>query len=97
VKKCGVCGRSFSEPGCHIITLTDEEKQELRSRGETPLEEYVFCKPCWKTLSDPVSGPAFGRGLIQQQLQQFGVGGAEKAAARFHAKLVARINKPKPS
>jgi hypothetical protein len=69
----------------------------MDQQGIGSLEEYIYCGPCWKILSDPITGPNFGKGLIQQRLQQFGVLGAEGVATRYHAKLVDRINKPKPS
>ena len=98
---CGVCGRKSAREYCHIIKLTEAEREQLLSQIEPeevePEKEYIFCKPCWTTLSDPEAGPMYGKGLIQQRLRQFGVGNAEEIANRFHAKLVDRINKPKPS
>jgi len=97
--KCGVCGRPRERKSCHIVELTADERKELEKQGTTPEKEYVYCRPCWKTLSDPVTGPAFAKGLIQQRLAQFGVGveAAERVASNYHAKLVAKITKPKPS
>lgn len=92
---CGVCGRGFPRAKCHIITLTDEEKQLLRDTEQDVREEYIYCQPCWRTLSDPVSGPAMMKGLLQIRLQQTGVANAEKVATKFHANLVSKIQKPR--
>jgi len=95
---CGICGRVFHRSNCHIIELTDEEREILtKQRGEAPPDEFIYCNPCWATLSDPTTGPAYGKGLLQQGLQRFGVGNAEEIASKFHAKLVDKINKPKPT
>lgn len=94
---CGVCGREWERHSCEIITLTEAERLELERQGVKPLDEYIYCGPCWRTLSDPTAGPNYGKGLIQQNLQRIGVGNAEAIATKFQAKLVARIQKPKPS
>lgn len=95
--KCGVCGRTRERSSCHIVELTGRERKALQAQGVEVEDEYVFCKPCWTALSDPVTGPNFGKGLVQQRLQQFGVSNAEELATQYHAKLVAKINEPKPS
>lgn len=95
VVPCGVCGRGFPKGKCHIITLSEEEKQVLRDSNQEVLEEYIYCQPCWRTLSNPVSGPAVMKGLLQIRLQQSGVSNAEQVATKFHAKLVSKIQKPR--
>lgn len=93
---CALCGAGRPQGSCHIIKLTDEEKAAVRAAGGTPPQESVFCKPCWRALSDPNSGPAVIKGLVQTRLRQLGVGDAEKIAERFHNRLVERI-KARPS
>lgn len=94
--RCGVCGTNRPRGSCHIIVLSDEEKAQLRAAGQRPLNEYVYCKPCWRTLSNPASGPSVIKGLVQARLRQLGVGDAEKIAQRFHNRLVEKI-KERPS
>lgn len=94
---CGVCNRSRERRSCHIVELTPGERLELEKQGVEIQDEYIYCRPCWAALSDPVTGPNFGKGLIQQRLQQFGVSDAEGLASKYHAKLVAKINESKPS
>lgn len=82
--KCLVCERERSKEDCKIIVLTEEEQAQV----ENPLPEYVYCKPCWKVLSDPVAGPALMSGIAQHQLQNAGVSNARKVASEFRTKLM---------
>lgn len=95
--RCGVCGAVRPEKACHVITLTDEEKQVLSVNGDPVPNALNYCKPCWKTLSDPVSAPALMKGLLQVGLRQFGVSNAESIAKKYHARLVAKIPSNRPS
>lgn len=88
---CTICGRSRSEEDCKIIRPTKQELETLRSQGATPKEEYVYCYPCWRTLSDPATGPMFAKGLLQVGLKQLGVVNSERAAMKYHTSLVAKI------
>lgn len=96
-ENCGVCGQPRPRSKCHIIKLSPEERQFFRDQGQEPRTEYVYCQPCWRTLSNPVQGPNLGKGLIQARLRQLGVSNAEEIASEFHARLLSRITKPKPS
>lgn len=89
--KCALCGTGRSREACHIITLTPEERTAIRESGAKPETEYVYCKPCWRRLSDPVTGPAIMKGLVQTRLRQLGVSDAERIASQYHARLVDRI------
>lgn len=86
--QCLVCGASRIKKTCHIIKLTVEERQALRQRGEEPLDEYIYCKPCWKLISDPVAGPNLLKGLAQAHMRRLGVSNAEEIAQKFHSKLI---------
>ena len=92
---CGVCGRGFPKTKCHIVTLSDEERRGLLDAGHEVHDEFIYCQPCWRTLSNPVSGPAMMKGLLQIRLQQAGVSNAEQIATKFHAKMVSKIQKPR--
>lgn len=93
--KCLVCQREAARGDCHIILPTAEDKAQLLSQGQEPLAEYVYCNPCWKTLSDPVAGPALIRGIFEGTLRQFGVGRAEELADKYHAWLVKHARRPR--
>jgi len=95
ILKCGLCGAGRPRASCHIITLSLEERQQLRAMGQQPRSEYVYCKPCWRTLSNPVTAPAVLKGLVQTGLRQFGVENAEQVAQQYYNRLVERINKPR--
>lgn len=96
--RCGVCGATRPEKACHVITLTEEERRVLTPQGESPPpRELNYCKPCWKTLSDPMSGPSLMKGLLQVGLRQLGVSNAESIAKRYHAKLIEKIPSKLPS
>jgi NAD-dependent dihydropyrimidine dehydrogenase PreA subunit len=89
---CGICGDARPRASCHIVRLTDEEGAILG----TDDKECVYCKPCWRTLSNPLIGASLTKGLLLARLRRLGVGDAEKIAERYHAKLVSRI-KARPS
>jgi hypothetical protein len=85
---CAVCGAAKQRAHCTVIVLTEDEKASM----ENPPDEYVYCKPCWKVLSDPVNSTALMKGLTQAKLRSLGVDDdrAESAAAQFVKKLAAR-------
>jgi len=92
--KCTVCKRD--RKNCKIFPLTEAEMDMFRKLGVTePPKEMTYCQPCWKTLSDPVSSPAFLKGLFQTQLKQLGVANAEDLASKFHIELLKKASKPR--
>jgi ferredoxin len=94
--RCGICSTEHPTTRYHVITLTDEEKQVLAESGQTPPNEFVYCKPCWNTLQDPVSGPMLMKGLFQMRLRELGVSSSERLADEYHAALIKKI-KGRPS
>lgn len=84
--ECLLCERPHPEAGCHIIVLTEQERAQVQN----PLERYVYCKPCWKVLSDPVTSPVLMSGVVLQHLRQLGVERAEELAANYRQALSAR-------
>jgi hypothetical protein len=78
---CVLCRRDWPRKDSKCFTLTDEEKKCLPS--VEVLDEYVYCGPCWKVLSDPKRGPALLQGLTEGGLKQLGVNGAEEYANKF--------------
>ena len=93
--KCLVCRRDWPEDNCRIITLTEPEKAELLSQGVEPLAEYPYCGPCWRTISNPVTGPALMRGIFEGSLRQLGVPKAEELASKYHTWLVKNASRPR--
>lgn len=88
---CGVCSASWPRSAYHIIVLTEDEKESLRLAGQDPPDECLYCKACWKTLTNPVSGPMLMKGIYQVRLQELGVSGAEKLADEYHSALLRLI------
>jgi len=88
---CGICGQARSRDTCKVIKLTQSERQVILDDGQKPLPEYIYCRPCWRVLSNPVTGPNLGKGLMQARLRQLGVVNAEALAKIYHKKLVSRI------
>ena len=89
---CIICGRERSEEDCQIIRPTKQELEAIKGKGVIPKEEYAYCHPCWRTLSDPVTGPMFAKGLVQVSLKQLGVTNPEQAATKYHTALVGKIH-----
>ena len=91
--KCTVCKRD--RDNCKVFQLTEAEREAFGKLSDKGLTEVAYCQPCWKTLSNPVSGPAFLKGLFQTQLKQLGVSNAEALASKFHVKLLEKASKPR--
>jgi hypothetical protein len=67
----------------HIIVLSEAERQQVAD----PLDEYPYCRPCWKILSDPVTAPALISGIARHRLQRIGVDRADQLADKFRSDL----------
>lgn len=91
---CGVCGAKRARIACHVITLTPEEIQTITANsGTAPQAQMFYCKPCWRTLQDPNSGPSLMKGIYQIGLRALGVSNADTLAKRYHQGLVSKIPK----
>lgn len=86
--KCLICETTSKMVDYKVFQLTDEEKAEI----DNPLEDYVYCQPCWRVLSDPIQGPSLMKGLAQQRLRLLGVSPAiaEALAESYYKALVVR-------
>ena len=69
--KCCVCNREWAT--CKVIQLTEAEKQHLRDTSQAYEDQYAYCPPCWKVLSDKLMGAQFIKGTFQVQLKARGV------------------------
>jgi len=90
---CVICRQTRNN--CKVFTLTAAEREAYEAKGIEAPDELTYCQPCWKTLSDPVSGPAFAKGLLQAQLRSVGVGNAEDVASKYHVALLEMARKPR--
>lgn len=95
--QCGVCGANRPRKSCHIIVLTEAERQKLIALKQPVRDEYVYCRPCWRVLSDRVSAPALIKGLTLAHLRNLGVSNAEGLAQRFYVRLVDALKKKPPA
>lgn len=93
--QCVVCGRMRPRGQCEVIKPTLKERDAIRETGQEPAPEYVYCRPCWRNITDPVTGPAFMKSLFEVLLTRAGVQGSEKMAIAFHAWLAKRAKEPK--
>lgn len=92
--KCCVCGRDWPETQSHVLTLTEDEKKAILSMGHEPPDTYVYCKPCWRVLSDKLMGAQLIKGVVQGQLKANGVIGAEQTAQEFFKHILKLERKP---
>lgn len=83
---CIVCGAPGKRESQHIIVLTEAERILLAESQE----EYVYCQPCWRILSDPATAPALMSGIARHRLRQSGVDNADQLAEKFRQDLMAR-------
>lgn len=94
---CCVCNRNRPRPDCEVVVLTEQEKEAVQKMGQTPEEEYVYCRPCFRILSNPETGAQLIKGVLQVQLRQSGVANAEQLANRYYDFLIAKAKKKKAS
>ena len=93
--KCGICGRTWPEDKCKVITLSAEERAYvLSTTHEEAPEQYIYCKPCWKVATDRTQGLQLMSGIIQATMRNAGNPNAEKAAQKFHDFLISKAGKP---
>lgn len=84
--KCGICSQDHERSECKIFQLTEAEKASMAD----PQDEYVYCRPCYGIMSNPITATAFMKGQAQIKLTQLGVPNAEELATKYHADLLAR-------
>lgn len=88
---CAICNRPFEEEKMKVLIPTEAEKASMKALGEeTPLDSYAYCKGCIGIVSNPTTGLAFMKGLIQHHAKSSGITSevAEAAANRFAVKLL---------
>ena len=94
--KCGTCNREWPDKKCHVLDLTPEDKAYAKIQGvENPPDQYIYCNPCWKVLSDRLMGAQFIKGSLQVQLQAKGVGNAEALSQQYFNNLLSLTSKKK--
>ncbi len=95
--KCCICGR-FRQ-NLVTVTLTDEDKAFIVKTAGTkqPPDAYVYCKPCFKILSDRERGAQLMRGTIEIALRSKGNRNATKIADKYYQMLLSRTPAKKPS
>ncbi len=86
--KCCVCSKDRPKESCVIIQLTEAEKASVQAMGQKPEEQYVYCRPCFRVLSNPEQGAQLIRGVFQHSLQAEGVQNAEQLARTYYEFLV---------
>lgn len=84
--KCLVCSREGLRANFEVIKLTEAERLVVQD----PLDEYCYCKPCWRALSDPVMGPNILSGIADMHLSRAGVRDAKERSAKFRTALSSR-------
>lgn len=91
---CGICNRSWPDERCHVLTLTEQEREIVLKTTGQKIETYTYCGPCWKLLRDPKQGAEYLAGSMRAVLRAAGSPNAEKAGDRFRNFLLSRAQKP---
>lgn len=92
---CVVCGRGRQRSECEVLKLSVEEKMAIRSMGQKPLDEVVYCRPCHRLMADPTRAADLLAGMILMRLRAAGVKNADQLAAKFKSEIAARSTKLK--
>lgn len=92
---CGICDRKWPDDRCHVLTLTDAEREQVvRMTGKEAPKEYIYCGPCWKLLSNRRQGAEFIAGSMQSSLRAEGHPKADVIAKKTLDFLVGKSGKP---
>ena len=81
---CCVCGGLATGKAARHIRLNESEKETIRKTGQTPPDEFVYCRACMAILSNPETGAQLMKGVLQTKLRAAGVADAEKRAQMFY-------------
>jgi len=85
--KCLICSGERNRSACKVIVLTSAE----RSVTQNPLDEYVYCNPCWKIMKNPSTASDLMSGIMLMHLQRLGVSNSKELAAKYKAGLLRGI------
>ncbi len=92
-----MCGTFRSPDECHVLTLTDEEKQQIRDRGQKPSDQVVYCRPCHRLMSNPATAQDLMAGMLLIRLKSAGVTNAAAMAQGFKKKLAEKTQAKRKS
>jgi hypothetical protein len=81
---CCVCNRQKEESDGQTYVLTNAEKATLVKSGQTPLDKYFYCRPCFRMISDPEKAAQLIKGVVQVTLTAQGNPKAEEIATRYY-------------
>lgn len=81
---CCVCNRSKEESDGQTYILTEAEKASLVKGGHTPKDQYFYCRPCFRMISDPATAAQLIKGVVQVSLTAQGNPKAEEIANRYY-------------
>ena len=95
--ECGICGRERERRTCKVIKVTEAERQQITDIGQTPLDEYIYCNPCWRAISNRLTGPQLMKGLFLVRMRHLGVPNADHLANQYYANLLAKMPKDPPA
>jgi hypothetical protein len=80
--KCCICGHDRSH--CHVVKTTEAEREAIQRMGQEPQEEYAYCRPCYRLLSDKEHTAQFMQGIVQTRLQMSGPPRAAEIAKKYY-------------
>ena len=86
--KCVNCGRERPETDCTTMTLTEDERAAiLQMTGEAPTV-VIFCKPCYRVVTDREMGARLISGQVEVRLWMAGNPKATQIAESFYKLLI---------
>jgi hypothetical protein len=91
--KCSVCGRDKPRQECEVIVLNEAEREAVRKLGQTPRDEYIYCKPCWRILGDREAGARLMRGFAVANFRAQGHRDPEAAADQVYRLFIEKSGK----
>jgi len=92
---CGICERQWPDDRCKVIRLTDPEKLNVQTMSGKPApEQFVYCGPCWKLLSNRRQGAEFIAGTMRATLRAQGHPKADQIAKKTLDFLILKSGKP---
>lgn len=91
---CCVCGANRDLKKCVVLKTTDAERDAIRKMGQEPKDEYVYCRPCHRLITDKERGAKLLQGLVQTRLRMAGNPRADEIGKRYYDFLLQKAKGP---
>jgi hypothetical protein len=87
--KCINCGRERAQEEGRVVKLDDEAREMIKTlTKETAPEDFFYCAPCYRVITDREMGARLISGWFEMQLRVAGHPRAAQAAEAVYKFLI---------